>query len=57
MHTTVRTDRKVAPDRRRRLEGDALDLARRGLEGLVGVLGRDARGEDVLLDGPALLTW
>ena len=52
--TPIRTNTKVAPDGRRRLEGDALDLARRGLEAFIGVLGRDARREDVLLDGPAL---
>ena len=49
---TVRAHREVAPDRRRRLEGDPFNFPGRGLEAFVGVLGRDARREDVLLDGP-----
>ena len=44
----VRAHRKVAPDVARRLELDPFYTARRRLEALVGVLGRDARGDDVL---------
>ena len=51
---TVRADRKVAPDRRRRLEGDPFNFPGRRLEAFIRVLGRDARREDVLLDGPVL---
>ena len=54
VHTTVRADREVAPDRRRRLEADTLYFTTSRLEAFIGVLGRDARREDVLLDGPAL---
>ena len=51
---TVRADRKIAPDRRRRLEADTLYFTTSRLEAFIRVLGRDARREDVLLDGPAL---
>ena len=57
MHTTIRSHREVAPDRRRRLEGDPFDFPGRRLEAFIRILGRDARREDVLLDGPALCTW
>ena len=51
---TVGTYREVAPDGRRRLEGDPFNFPGRRLEAFIRVLGRDARREDVLLDGPAL---
>ena len=47
VHAAVGGDGEVAPDLRVRLEGDAVDLARGGLEALVGVLGSDARGDAV----------
>ena len=44
---TVGTDAEVAPNVRGRLELDALDGSRGGLESLVGILGGDAGGDDV----------
>ena len=49
----IRPDGEVTPHARVRLEPHALDLAARGAEAVIRVLGRDARREDVLLDGPA----
>ena len=44
---TVGTDAEVSPNVRGRLELDALDGARGGLEALVGILGGDTGGDDV----------
>jgi hypothetical protein len=45
----VGADAKVAPDFRSRLEFDPFDGTGRGLEALVGILGRDA-GDNVRLE-------
>mmetsp|Transcript_37522 Transcript_37522/g.76970 ORF Transcript_37522/g.76970 Transcript_37522/m.76970 type:complete len:339 (+) Transcript_37522:4954-5970(+) len=52
---SVVADREVSPDRGARLELDAVNLSTSGLEALVRVLGRDACGNHVFLDGEVLL--
>mmetsp|Transcript_32537 Transcript_32537/g.76880 ORF Transcript_32537/g.76880 Transcript_32537/m.76880 type:complete len:1302 (-) Transcript_32537:34-3939(-) len=47
VHAAVGDHREVAPHLLVGLEDDALDLARGGLEALIGVLGRDARRDAV----------